>query len=186
VRKSRRKVYMLGVAKSSAVLSKLGLALILEGTFDRDYPCYAEVPPDLEAQCYNFDRTWLETASEEGTEGRQLYQSFGRLHLVKLSSMPDGPIFPVDVPVWLPPDKKPEILEYLVHDSSETFPTIGYPAALQRAHENAVLTGFEMTVLGDLMTEGLKGNIDESFTERLMRHIHLGKGLMKGGARRGG
>jgi hypothetical protein len=186
VRKGRRKVYMLGVAKSSAVLSKLGLALILEGTFERAYPCYAEVPKDLEAQCYNFDRTWLETAPEEEISGRQLYQSFGRLHLVKLSPMPDGPIFPVDVPVWLSPDKRQEILEYLVHDSSETFPTIGYPSALQRAHENAVLTGFEMTVLGDLMTEALKENVDESFTERLIRHIHLGKGLMKGGARRGG
>jgi len=184
--RGKKKVYTLGVAKSSAVLSKLGLALILEGTFERDYPCYAEVPPDLEAQCYNFDRTWLETAPEDGSEGKQLYQSFGRLHLVKLSPVLDGPIFPVDVPVWLSPDKKQEILEYLVYDASETFPTIGYPSALQRAHENAVLTGFEMTVLGDLMTDGLKGNIDESFTEKLMRHIHLGKGLMKGGARKGG
>jgi len=184
--RGQKKTYILGVAKSSAVLSKLGLALIFEGIFDRDYPCYAEIPPDLEAQCYNFDRTWLETASEQQAGGRQLYQSFGRLHLVKLSSVPDGPVFPVDVPVWLSPDKKHEILEYLVYDSLETFPTIGYPAALQRAHENAVLTGFEMTVLGDLMTEALKGNTDEGLIERLVRHIHLGKSLTKGGTRKGG
>jgi hypothetical protein len=185
-KKGKRKVYILGVAKSSAVLSKIGLALIFEGIFERDYPCYAEIPPALEAQCYNFDRTWLETASEQQIEGRQLYQSFGRLHLVKLSSMPDGSVLPVDVPVWLSSDKKQEILEYLVYDSLETFPTIGYPAALQRAHENAVLTGFEMTVLGDLMTEALKENTDRGFIERLVRHIHLGKSLTKGGARKGG
>lgn len=187
VTKRKHKVYMLGVAKSSAVLSKLSLAMMLEGVFERDYPCYAEVPKELEARCYNFDRTWLDTASDDTSNiDRQLYQSFGRLHLVKLSPVPDGPIFPIDVPVWLPQDKKQEVLEYLVNDASETFPMIGYPAALQRAHENAVLTGFEMTVLGDLMTEALKNQMSPDFTERLVRHIHLGRGLMKGGARRGG
>ena len=182
----KRKVFVLGVAKTSAVLSKLSLAMILERTWDRDYPCYAEVPKELEARCYNFDRTWLETAPDDSGNSRQLYQSFGRLHLLKLGSSPDAPVLPVDVPVWLPGNRKQEILEYLVNDSLDTFPVLGYPSALQRAHDHAVLTGLEMTVLGDLMTDALQEQVDESLRERIVRHVHLGRGLIKGGARRGG
>ena len=179
----KRRVFLLGVAKTSAVLSKLSLAMMLEGTFDRDYPCYAEVPKELEAKCYNYD-TWLETASSEH-EG-QRYESFGRLHLLKLGSSPDSPILPVDVPVWLPTHRKQEVLEYLVNDARDTFPVMGYPGALQRAHEHAVLTGLEMTVLGDLMTDALQGQLDESLRERIVRHVHLGRGLIKGGILRDG
>ena len=182
----RRRVFLLGVAKTSAVLSKLSLAMLLEHTFDRDYPCYAEVPQELEAKCYNFDKTWLETASEDPGDGRQLYQSFGRLHLLKLGASPDAPILPVDVPVWLPANRKQEVLEYLVNDAQDTFPILGYPSALQRAHDNAVLTGLEMTVLGDLMTDSLKDHVEDSLRERIVRHVHLGRGLIKGGGRRSG
>ena len=160
--------------------------MLLERVWDRDYPCYAEVPEDLEAKCYNFDRTWLETASDDSGDGRQLYQSFGRLHLLKLGSSPDSPILPVDVPVWLPSSRKQEVLEYLVNDARDTFPVLGYPSALQRAHDHAVLTGLEMTVLGDLMTNSLQGHVDESLRERIVRHVHLGRGLIKGGGRKNG
>ena len=179
----KRRVFLLGVAKTSAVLSKLSLAMMLEGTFDRDYPCFAEVPKELEAKCYNYDR-WLETASSD--DEAQSYESFGRLHLVKLGSSPDSPILPVDVPVWLPAYRKQEVLEYLVNDARDTFPIVGYPGALQRAHDHAVLTGLEMTVLGDLMTDALQGQLDESLRERIVRHVHLGRGLIKGGILRDG
>ena len=182
----RRRVFLLGVAKSSAVLSKLSLAMLLERTFERNFPCYAEVPQELEAKCYNYDRTWLETRYDTQNDDRELYQSFGRLHLVKLGASPDSPVLPVDVPAWLPNNRKQEVLEYLVNDALDNFPVIGYPNALQRAHDNAVLTGLEMTVLGDLMTDALQDNMHESLRERIVRHVHLGRGLIKGGGRRGG
>lgn len=179
-----RRVFLLGVAKTSAVLSKLSLALLLERTFNLDYPCYAEVPRDLEAKCYNFDKTWLETSFESERTEDQRYQSFGRLHLLKMGSSPDAPIFPVDIPIWLPEKFKHEVLEYLVHDAHDTFPFPGYPSALQRAHNNAVLTGLEMTILGDLMTDALRDRADnEALKEQLLRHIILNRGLVKGGGR---
>lgn len=180
----QRRVFLLGVAKTSAVLSKLSLAMKLEGTFDRPYPCYAEVPKDLEAKCYNFDRTWLDTISDRPEKGKKLYQSFGRLHLVKLGASSDSPILPVDVPVWLPADRKQEVLEYLANDALDTFPVHGYPSSLQRAHDHAVLTGLEMVVLGDLMTDMLQHQTEDQLQERILRHVHLGRGLIKGGARR--
>lgn len=174
------RVFLLGVAKTSAVLSKLSLAMRLEGTFDVPYPCYAEVPQDLEAKCYNFDKTWLATVAD----GQELYQSFGRLHLVKLGASSNSPILPVDVPVWLPAGKRQEVLEYLANDALDTYPVQGYPSSLRRAHDHAVLTGLEMTVLGDLMTSMLQQQTEEPLRERILRHIFLGRGLIRGGGRK--
>ena len=42
---------IVGVAKQSAVLGRLAVALELEATFHRDYPCYVRVPPEIEAAC---------------------------------------------------------------------------------------------------------------------------------------
>jgi hypothetical protein len=181
----RHRVYLLGVAKRSAVISKLSLALMLEGTFDKDYPCYVEVPRDLEAQCYNFDRTWLDTAEEEDNSTTKLYQSFGRLHLVKLSSMRTAPVLPVDIPIWLPAKDRQIVLEYLAHDAASTFPTIGYPHSLQKAHEYAVMNGLEMTVIADIMVDNLIKRMAPEFAEKVLRHVNLGRGLLKGGARHG-
>ena len=180
----RHRVYLLGVAKTSAVLSKLSLALTLEGTFDRDYPCYAEVPRSLEESCYNYDRTWLDTAEDKQGD-LQSYQSFGRLHLVKLSARRGAPVFPVDVPVWLPREQWQMVLEYLAHDAQETFPVIGYPNSLQKAHEYAVLTGLEMTVLGDILIRHLLELVEPRLREKLLRHVNLNRGLAKGGTRSG-
>lgn len=186
IARNKHRVFLLGVAKTSAVLSKLSLALLLEGVFNKEYPCYAEVPKDLEAKCYNFDRTWLDTSEDRNEESGELYQSFGRLHLVKLSPARNAPVLPVDIPVWIPTKERQVILEYLSHDALDTFPAIGYPHALQKAHEHAVMTGLEMTVLGDMMIDHLIDNMPDDVGEKLIRHVNLGRGLMKGGARHGG
>jgi len=181
----KHKVYMLGVAKRSAVISKLSLALLLEGTFDKDYSCYLEVPKELEAQCYNFDRTWLDTAEDEKDKANKLYQSFGRLHLVKLSAMRNSPVLPVDIPVWLPVKERQIVLEYLSHDALSTFPTIGYPHSLQKAHEYAVMNGLEMTALADIMVDHLMKSMPAELSEKILRHVNLGRGLLKGATQYG-
>src|SRR5205814_3390911 len=92
----RRNVHLslVGVAKQSAVLGKLALALELEAVFDKDYPCYVRVPPEIEEDCYHYDRTWLDTyeTAEPDDEGRKLYQSFGNLFLVKFGDRKLDPV----------------------------------------------------------------------------------------------
>jgi hypothetical protein len=188
-RSTKHRVYLLGVAKTSSVLSKLSLAMTLEGVFEREYRCYAEVPRELEEKCYNYDRTWLDTAEDRSGNAPERYQSFGRLHLVKLAPARMAPVFPVDVPVWLmgqQPQMRQTVLEYLAHDAQETFPIIGYPNSLQRAHDFAVLTGLEMTVLGDMMLQSLLARAAPELKERLLRHVNLNRGLAKGGSRNAG
>ncbi len=159
---------LVGVAKRSKALNYLSLALALERTFARKYPCFCEVPKELEARAYNWARSWL----EGGT--------FGRMHLAKLVEHPDAVVFPVDIPDWLMGRRK-EVLEYLAETAKNSFPTLGYPEPLLRAHENAVLHGLEMTVLEDLLLEHVLAALSGADGAKALGHVALGKGLQKGG-----
>ena len=160
---------LLGVAKKSQVLNYISLAMSLEGTFHKSYPCYCEVPTDIERASYNWADTW-----QQGDE------VFGQMHLVKLSSSRRGLILPVDVPPWLL-DRRKEILEYLADSSRYTFPQIGYPYALAKAHDNAVLRGLEVEVIGSLVEQTLISLHKEKDRERIVELLRLGKGLQSGG-----
>jgi hypothetical protein len=171
---------IVGVAKRSKTLNYLSLALVLEGVFNRDAPCFVEVPEEIEREVHRFDRTWV--MSDENLE--QPSQSFGRLHLVKLVEGRDSLVLPVDIPPWLIKNRK-EVLEYLAETAKASFPTLGYPYPLIRAHENANLSGLEMSLLEDLMRKALLDLVDDKDRERLLRHITLTRAIVKGGLRRG-
>ncbi len=159
---------LVGVGKRSKVLNYLSLALALERTLAKKYPCFCEVPREIEAKAYNWARSWLERST------------FGRMHLAKLAEHPDAMVFPVDIPDYLMGRRK-ELMEYLAETAKNSFPTLGYPEPLIRAHENAVLHGLEMSVLEDLLLEYVLGALSASDRDKTAEHVTLGKGLQKGG-----
>ena len=164
---------LVGVAKRSKVLSYLSLALTLEGTLRKNYPCFVEVDKSLEEKCYNFAGTWMQG------------QAFGRMHLVKLAEGADTAIFPVDIPDWLLPRRK-EVLEYLAETARASFPIPGYPQPLVKAHENANLQGLEMSVLSDLLVRAVADQVSGDEIERVIRHVALGRGMTIGGTKGNG
>jgi hypothetical protein len=170
---------LVGVAKKNAVLGRLAVALELEATFHRAYPCYVPVDTDIEEDCYNFDRTWLETfeTAEPNDEGRKQYQSLGRLYLVKFGDRPFDPVWPVDVAVWQAKDAE-RILGQLMVDAQQGFPIPDYPMCIQRAHDFAKLTGLEVEILQDILVHGLCEKLTPDEAERLLRLKHLGTSLV--------
>ena len=169
---------LVGVAKQSAVLGQLAVALELEATFHRDYPCYVQVPDDIEADCYNFDRTWLDTyeTSDADDEGRKLYQSLGRMFLVKFGDRALDPVWPVDVAEWQL-NEAPKILGQLTVDAQQGFPIPDYPMCIQRAHDYAKLTGLEIAIVQDLLLNGMTTGLPPEQAERLLRLKYLGRSL---------
>ncbi len=169
---------LVGVAKQSAVLGRLAVALELEATFHKSFPCYVRVPEDIEKECYNFDRTWLDTyeTSEPDDDGRRLYQSLGRLFLVKFGDQSLDPVWPVDVAEWQFKEVE-KILGQLTVDAQQGFPIPDYPMTIQRAHDFAKLTGLEIAILEDLLLEGMCENLTSDETDRLLRLKHLGRSL---------
>lgn len=169
---------LVGVAKQSAVLSRLAVALELEETFHKPFPCYARVDEDIEAECYNFDRTWLDTyeTAEPDDQGRQLYQSMGQLYLVKFGDRPFDPVWPVDIAAWQV-NNADRVLGQLTVDAQQGFPIPDYPMCIQRAHDFAKLTGLEVEVLQDLLVQAMCEKLPEKDTEKLLRMKHLGRSL---------
>ncbi len=169
---------VVGVAKQSAVLSRLAMALELEATFHRSYPCFVRVPAHIEEECYNYDRTWLDTleTAEPTPDGRIVYQSLGNLFLVKFGDHPLDPVWPVDVAVWQE-SKADKILGQLTVDAQQGFPIPDYPMCIQKAHDYAKMTGLEIVVLQDLLMEGMCQSLTAEQTERLYRMRYLGQSL---------
>jgi len=169
---------LVGVAKQSAVLGRLAVALELEASFHKPYPCFVEVPEDVEADCYNFDLTWLKTyeTADPQDDGKKLYQSLGKMYLAKFGDRPFDPVWPVDVAIWQVPNVE-KILGQLTVDAQQGFPIPDYPMSIQKAHDFAKLTGLEVEILQDLLMEGITQNLTLDESERLLRMKHLGQSL---------
>ena len=83
--RSRRQVYLAGVAKHSKVLSRYRLAMVLEGVLQTDYPAYVEVPREVEERAY----VWSEFArgDDRVNEGGEINKFVGgKMFLVNFGS----------------------------------------------------------------------------------------------------
>jgi len=158
---------LVGVAKRSQVLNYLSLALALEQPFTLIGPCYTPVPFHLEQAAFRRYPEWAD---------RQL----GRMHLAKLGPHPDSPIYPVDIPHWLI-DQTATVFEHVAATAVDSFPVVGYPEPLIRAHEHAVIHGLELEVLADQLLDAIAEGFTTQESEEVIAHITLGRALQSGG-----
>lgn len=152
--KNRRKVYVVGFAKHSKVLSRYRLSMALEQVMTTDYPVYVEIPRHIEEKSY----LWNEYAREDN------WQGFvgGRLYFVKFGNRAQDPIWPVDILISQASDAQ-IIMGHLLADALNGFPVPFYPICLQKAHENAALVDFDFDILQDKIFDGIKNILgDES------------------------
>lgn len=177
-KKKNISVSMVGVAKQSAVLSRLSVALELEGALNKPYPCYVQVPDDIEADCYNFDRTWLDTleTSQPDENGTYRYQAIGKMFLVKFGDRPFDPVWPVDIAAWQISDAE-KIIGQLTKDAQPGFPIPDFPMCVQKAHDFAKVSGLEVDILQDILFEGITQNLAPDEKEKVLRMKHLGQNL---------
>lgn len=155
--KSRRHVYLAGVAKHSKVLSRYRLAMALEGVLQTDYPAYVEVPREVEEQAY----VWSEFArgDDRAGEGGEINKFVGgKMFLVKFGSHRRDPVWPVDI--FVPQvGESQTILGSMLADAINGFPVPHYPRCLQKAHENAALVDFDFDILQDFIYEGVRSSL---------------------------
>ena len=155
--RNKRRIYLAGVAKHSKVLTRYRLAMALEGVLTTDYPCFVEVPREIEEQAY----VWSEFArgDDRGQEGGEINKFVGgKMFLVKFGSHRRDPVWPVDI--FTPQTTEaPTILGSMLADAINGFPVPHYPRCLQKAHENAALVDFDFDVLQDYIYEGVRGSL---------------------------
>ncbi|QYO68124.1 hypothetical protein [Leptolyngbya sp. 7M] len=153
-RRYRRKIYLVGLAKHSKVLSRYRLAMSLEDVMTANYPCYVEIPRDIETKAY----VWPEYARGEDSEveGKEENKFVGgKMFFVKFGKSPHDPVWPVDVFEPQTQDAA-AVMGYLLADAENGFPVPFYPLCLQKAHENAALVDFDFDVLQDEIFDGIR------------------------------
>ena len=151
---NRRRIYLVGVAKHSKVLSRYRLAMALERVMQSPFPCYVEIPRELEEKAY----VWSEYArgDDRVTEGGEVNKFVaGKMFFVKFGSGSRDPVWPIDIFLSQSSDHA-TIFGYLLNDAIEGFPVPLYPRSLQKAHENAALVDFDMDILQDMIFNGLR------------------------------
>ncbi len=157
---NRRRIYLVGVAKHSKVLSRYRLAMAIEGVMTTGYPAYLEVPREIEEKAY----IWSEYArgDDRELENAEINKFVGgKMFLVKFGKGSRDPIWPVDI--FLPQKGEAQaILGYLLADSIDGFPVSLYPRCLQKAHENAALVDFDFDILQDEIFAGVREVLGES------------------------
>ncbi len=153
-RRTKRKLYLAGVAKHSKVLDRYRLAMALEGVLACDYPAYVVVPRELEEKAY----VWSEYArgDDRELEGREINKFVGgKMFFVKFGSRPRDPVWPVDI--FLPQERDAlVILGCMLADALNGFPVPLYPRCLQRAHEYAALVDFDFDILQDHVLDAIR------------------------------
>ncbi|WP_047552181.1 hypothetical protein [Methylotenera sp. G11] len=156
-KRNRRRVYLVGVAKHSKVLSRYRLAMALEGVLQTNYPAYVEVPREIEEKAY----IWSEFArgNDRAEEGGEINKFVGgKMFLVKFGSNPRDPVWPVDI--FVPQIQESQaIIGSMLADAINGFPVPHYPRCLQKAHENAALVDFDFDILQDFIYEGVRSSL---------------------------
>jgi len=154
-KKTRRKIYVAGVAKHSKVLQRYRLAMAIEAVLRTEFPAYVDVPRELEMKSYVWSEYARgdEEASKLGGETNKFVG--GKMFFVKFGSRPHDPVWPIDI--FLPQVKDAAtILGYMLADAIDGFPVAFYPQCLQRAHENAALVDFDMAILQDEVVRSVR------------------------------
>lgn len=155
------KLYLVGVAKHSQVLSRYRLAMALENALPPGEPRFVRVPRELERKVY----TWPEyargpeEAADEGGEAAKYV--IGVMYLARFGRNSGDPVWAVDL-FYTQTDAASEVFGYLLADSVEGFPMPYYPRCLQQAHEHAEVVDFDLEILQDTVFDAARGLVESN------------------------
>jgi hypothetical protein len=151
--KDRRKVYLVGIAKHSKVLTRYNLAMAIENIFPSGEARFVRIHRKMEAKAY----VWPEYARGAETEGEGEAPKFvaGDMFFVRFGRHSGDPIWSIDV-FSMQRDMASEIFGYLLADAIVGFPIPFYPRCLQKAHEFAQIADFDLDILQDEILEAVR------------------------------
>jgi len=155
---TRRKVFLVGLAKHSKVLARYNLSMAIEGIFPAGSARYVSVPRKLEAKAY----VWPEYARGVEAEGIGEAPKFvaGDMYFVRFGERSGDPLWTVDI-LSSQTQNAAEVFGYLLADALHGFPVPFYPRCLQKAHEFAEIVDFDLDILQDEVIKAVRGLLDE-------------------------
>lgn len=186
LKEKRKYVRLVGVSKTSSIVDLLSAALMIEHVFPPTSMGFVKIPVELEVQAYH----WTGKGRVSDKKNR-IYFAFGEIYIAKLSRN-SNLLVTVEVPRDLDLDEdiysERETLELMAHlakDSAYSYPSLGYPQTIMKAHESAARVGFPASVIRDKIMERLKTMMDDDGRDYLrdasMLNEFVNKGVLGGG-----
>ena len=184
--KAKERKYLVGVAKSSRVLNLIESAIFVENVFPEDQTGYIEVPLEIELMAYKWTGRGKITSSSQPLE-----YAFGKLYVGKLSKK-SNLLVTVEIPYdynsrksIYSADEIYQIFGHLIYDSESSYPIIGYPQTIMRAHEKAVRIGFSASLIRDLIIDRIfehikNEDLKQSLKTSEMLREYVNKGNLGG------
>lgn len=153
-KEDHRRVFLVGLAKHSKVITRYQLAMAIDNTFPSGDARFVRIPRSLEAKAYIWDE-YARGAEVEGEDIEAPKFVAGDMFLVRFGSMDVDPIWAVDIFSKQSCDAS-EIFGYLLNDAINGFPVPFYPRCLQKAHECAQIVDFDLEIFQDLIFEAVR------------------------------
>jgi hypothetical protein len=150
----KRRLYVVGFAKHTKVLTRYQLAMHLEDIMQEPYPCYLQIPRDIEAKAYKWSE-YARGSEVSGDEGEAPKFVMGTMYFVRFGSSPRDPVWSVDI-LDSQIDDAQAVFGFLLSDAINGFPIPFYPMCLQRAHEYAALVDFDIEILQDEIFKAIR------------------------------
>jgi len=173
IKQKKDRVWLVGVSKKSKVMSLLSTAMFMEHKFPKDQIGFIKIPPQLEVLAYNWSGRGR---INEGND--RLYFSFGNLYIAKLSKI-SNLLVTIEIPRDMKRDEDiysdreiKKIIGHLAKDSKYSYPILGYPQTIMKAHEFAVNIGFPASVIRDKILDRIQDKLDDDGRE-FMRDAYL-------------
>jgi hypothetical protein len=159
-REDRRRVFLVGIAKSSKVLTRYNLAFALENVLPEGEARYVEIPREMERKCYKWQRD--QRGPEEAAENEEAPKFVaGQMYFVRFGPYSGDPIWSVDL-LTSQTSFHQEIFGYLQNDATEGFPVAFYPMCLQKAHSFAQIVDFDLDILQDEVVRAIREQLPSS------------------------
>ena len=152
-RTSRRRVWLCGLAKQTAVLDRYRLALSLAGIFDRGSACFVVVPSASQESVYR-SQEYLRDPDEAGPRGATR-KNLGQMYFVRFGPHAGDPVWTADVLAWQAEDAQ-AIFGYLQADAAAGFPVPFYPLSLQQADAYSRVGDLDVEIIEDSLVEAVR------------------------------
>lgn len=152
----RRDVFLVGIAKHSAVLSQYELALTVADLLPAGAPLYTPVPQALQHEVYprpEYTRQPDATSSDGLPVG-----NMGAMHFVRFGRHSGDPVWTVDV-LANQTDQAQKIFGCLLADAAAGFPIPFYPLSLQQADHYAQVVDFDLQILKDILADAVRDQL---------------------------
>jgi hypothetical protein len=156
-RTERRRLWLVGLAKSSQVLENYRLAMSLSGLFQRGSPCFVPVPYEMQKHVYRWDE-YIRSPDDVDEDREDPKYNIGTMHFVRFGPRSGDPIWTIDLLESQRADAQ-VVFGYLLADAIAGFPVPFYPNCLQQADRYSRVADLDLDIVEDALVDAVRQQV---------------------------